>query len=407
VASPSPWRVEVSGPLEPFWRGLAVELLGLGYTPRAAAFQLRLVAHLSRWLAGEGLAAQDLTPAVVERFVAARRAAGYAHHRSPKALEPLLGYLRQLGVAPAPAVVAGTAVDGLLERYARYLTAERGLASSTVCGYVEMVRPFVAARVTAAGGAGLGTVTAGDVSAFVLAESRRRSPGTAKRLPTALRSLLRFLHVEGLLETSLTGAVPSIAGWRLAGLPRPLEPAQVRRLLASCDRRTAVGRRDFAILMLLARLGLRTCEVAALGLEDLDWRAGEIVVRGKGDRRERLPLPADVGEAVAGWLRRGRPSSAQGRWVFVRVRPPRGPLTAGGGVGNVVTAACRRAGLDPVGAHRLRHTAATEMLRAGAPLEEIGQVLRHRRLASTAIYAKVDRDALRTLARPWPIGGAA
>jgi len=403
----SPARVGVSGPLEPFADGFAVELLGLGYTPRGAGFQLQLVAHLSRWLAAEGLDAADLRPAVVERFVAARRGAGYAYHRSPRALVLLLGYLRSLGVAPPlAAVVASGPVEELLVRYRRWLEVERGLVPGTVAGYVEIVRPFLAAQARVDGGLDLGSLTAADVSGFVLCECRRRSRGTATRLVTALRSLLGFLHVDGVLERSLTGAVPSIANWRLAGLPRALEPREVRGLLESCDRRTRGGRRDFAILMLLARLGLRACEVARLGLEDIDWRAGEIVVAGKGDRRERLPLPADVGEAVAGWLRRGRPVTAQGRSVFVRVRAPHRALTARG-VGAVVSAAGLRVGLAPLGAHRLRHSAATEMLRAGAPLEEIGQVLRHRRLETTAIYAKVDRDSLRPLARAWPTGGAA
>jgi len=210
------------------------------------------------------------------------------------------------------------------------------------------------------------------VTAFVLAECPRRSRGSAKLLVTALRSLLGFLHVDGVLAESLIRSVPSVAGWRLAGLPRGLEAGQARRLLAGCDRRTTVGRRDFAILTLLVRLALRRGEVARLELCDIDWRAGEIVIRGKGDRQERLPLPTDVGEAVAGYLRRGRPASAEGRCVFVRVKAPHRALTPGG-VTNVVLAAGRRAGLGQIAAHRLRHTAATEMLRAGATLPEIGQ----------------------------------
>jgi site-specific recombinase XerD len=244
-------------------------------------------------------------------------------------------------------------------------------------------------------------VTAAAVSAFVLAEASRR-PGTSIcSVATALRSLLGFLHVEGLLECSLTGAVPGVGAWRGASLPRPLGPGELRRLLASCDRRRAIGRRDFAILLLLGRIGLRCGEVAGLALEDIDWRAGELVIYGKGRRDDRLPLPADVGEALAGYLRRGRPADALDRSVFVRALAPHRAMGSRA-VSRVVAAAAARAGLDPVRAHRLRHTAATELLRAGATLPEVGQVLRHRRLLSTAIYAKVDERSLRQLARPWP-----
>ena len=184
-----------------------------------------------------------------------------------------------------------------------------------------------------------------------------------------------------------------------------MDAGQVRALLDSCDRSTLAGKRDFAILTMLVRLGMRRGEVAGLRLDDIDWRAGEIVVRGKGQRLERLPLPADVGEAIAVYLRDGRPPGFPGREVFVRIKAPRQPLT-GGGVTQVVVSASKRAGLGEVTAHRLRHTAATELLRQGAPLQEIGELLRHRSVLTTAIYAKVDRDRLRELARPWPTGGA-
>jgi integrase/recombinase XerD len=399
-----PSRVRVCGPLEPYASGFAGELVRVGYTRDATAGHLRLAAELSCWLAGKGLDAAGLTVPVVEDFFAGRRAAGQVTLRSPRALQPLLEYLRERGVTPPAVLIASTPAEELLGRYRAYLLGERGLAAGTVRGYVDLVRPFVAGRVEA-DGLGLGCLTAADVSGYLLAACPGRSQTSAKLLVTALRSLLGFLHVEGVLPESLTGAVPSATGWRLAGLPRVLEPDELRRLLASCDRRSELGRRDFAILTLLARLGLRRGEVARLELGDLDWRAGELVIRGKGDRQERLPLLADVGEALAGYLRRGRPRSAQGRCVFVRVKAPHRALSPGG-ITNVVISAGGRAGLGPIAAHRLRHTAATEMLRAGATLPEVGQVLRHRSLLSTAIYAKVDREALRTIARPW-IGGAA
>ena len=218
---------------------------------------------------------------------------------------------------------------------------------------------------------------------------------------SALRSFLRFLHSEGIIGQPLAQAVPSVAGWSLAGLPKALDADQVQALLGSCDTATPAGRRDLAILSLLARVGLRGGEVACVMLDDIDWRAGEITIRGKGNRRDRLPLPADIGEVLAGYLA-GRPRTACDRAVFVRIKAPHRRLT-GAGVRNVVRRAAQRAGLGiPVNAHCLRHSAATGMLRAGASLAAVGQVLRHARPLTTAIYAKVDQHALRELARPWP-----
>ena len=402
-----PSRIRVSGPLKAFAAGFAGELSRQGYTPNSARLQMHLMAHLSCWLAGEGHDAQRLSTTEVERFLAARRAAGYTNHLTGKAMGPLLTYLRDLGVAPLPPAPAPNGpVEVALEHYRHYLTVERGVGSKTARGYVDAVRPFLRDRVSADGlGPDLEHLSAADVTAFVVATCPQQARGTAKLTVTALRSLLGFLHFEGAIARPLAAAVPSVAGWRLAGLPKGLEPAQVRSLLASCDRRTRNGRRDFAILTTLARLALRAGEVAALQLDDIDWRVGEIVVYGKGNRAERLPLPVDVGEAIAAYLRRGRPASADGRTVFVRVRAPHRALSTSG-VTQVVAAAARRAGLGKIHAHRLRHTAATQMLRAGASLPEIGQLLRHRRALTTAIYAKVDREALRTIARPWP-GGVA
>jgi integrase/recombinase XerD len=220
----------------------------------------------------------------------------------------------------------------------------------------------------------------------------------------ALRSFLRYLHVAGLIAMPLQWAVPCVADLRDRSLPRGLEPAVVKRLLSSCDRRRTVGRRDYAILLLLSRLGLRAGEVAALTLEDIDWHSGELLVAGKGGRYDVLPLPVDVGGAIVSYLRR-RPRIGD-RALFVRVTAPAGALRTSA-VSAVVREACSRARVPSAGSRALRHTAATEMLRHGASLPEIGEVLRHREQKTTAIYAKVDRRMLRRLARPWPEGGAA
>jgi integrase/recombinase XerD len=320
-----------------------------------------------------------------ERYFADRRSAGYANERTVVALGPLLGYLRGLGAAPvAVAASPATATGQLLARYKTYLTVERGVAASTAELNARLLRPFLGEH-AATGRLEFMELTAGDVTSFVLEQSARRSR-SVKRIVTALRSFLGFLYVEGLIGQPLARAVPSPPGWTLTGLPRALPDSEVAALLATCDAERPAGRRDLAILTLLARLGLRAGEVAALRLDDIDWRRGELVVRGKARRTDRLPLPADVGEKIASYLRDGRPGSAGCRAVFVTALAPYRPLSPGG-VTTVVAAAGRRAGLGTIHAHRLRHSAATAMLRAGGSLREIGDVLRHRRAMTTAIYA--------------------
>lgn len=287
-------RIRVTGPLEPYVSGFVVELVERGYTQVSAAQQLRLMAHVSRWLAWEGLVADDLSSARVAEFFAARRGAGFVNYVTPRALAALLEYLREVGVVPPAEEPARSEVEELLARYRAWLRSERGLASVTARNYSDMVRPFVSSRLDAAGELDLRGLSSGDVLAFVLAECPRRRPGSAKLLVTALRSLLGYLHVEGVIARPLAPVVPSVAGWRLAGLPRGLGAEQVTTLLDSCDLNTAVGVRDLAILKLLVRLGMRRGEVAALALDDIDWRSGELMVRGKGSRRERLPLPVVI-----------------------------------------------------------------------------------------------------------------
>ncbi len=395
-----PKQVAMTGPLAADRNGFADELAATGYTPGSAEHQVGLMAHLSRWLESRGLGPADLTPGRAEEFLQARRAEGYTLLLSQRALRPLLGYLRGLGVLPARPPVACTAAETLAGDYRRYLVSDRGLADATVCAYLATARLFLG-QLEQPGGLDLGRLTAARVRSFAVGQCCQRRAAAAGVLVVGLRSLLRFLFLSGHIGQQLAWAVPTPAGFAGASLPRALEPGAVAALLAGCDRGAAVGRRDFAILTLLARLGLRGGEVAALALDDIDWHQGEIVVQGKGTRRDRLPLPVDVGEALVAYLRAGRPAAGGCRAVFVRVRAPMGALGTRG-VADVVRLAARRAGLPALGPHRLRHSAATAMLRNGASLTEIGQVLRHARAATTAIYAKVDRAALRGLAQPWP-----
>jgi integrase/recombinase XerD len=295
---------------------------------------------------------------------------------------------------PGPA----TAVEALLADYRRYLVLERRLAPSSVTARVAVARRFLAAH-DRGGELALERLTPSDVTEFVLAESRRYRPASMKPLTVALRCLLRFVFLAGLVGRDLSGAVPAIAH-RASGLPKGIEASTVVTLLNGCDQSRPIGLRDRAILTLLVRLGLRAGEVAALRLDEVDWRAGELVVRGKGNRIDRLPLPADVGTVLVDYLRRGRPRSAC-RVLFLRACAPYDAMTARS-VTMVPRTASTRAGLPVIGAHRLRHTAATGMLRAGASLPEIAQALRHRSQASTAIYAAVDRAALDAVVRPWP-----
>lgn len=396
----------VLGPLAPYAAGFVVELVERGYRPRSVSGQLELMAHLSRWLVEQGVEPDGLTPGMAERFLEVRRE-GDGSLRSWRALDPLVGYLRRLGVVSKLAASADSPADRLLAEYRDYLLRERALTAGSVAHWERVARLFLAERSDPLEDA-LRRLSAGEVTEFVVAQcgSGGRSGPTAKILTSGLRSLLRFLHLTGRVPVPLAQAVPSAAGWRLSSLPRALEAEQVQQLLESCDCSTVIGRRDLAILLLLARLGLRACEVARLRLDDIDWRAGELTIRGKGSTTERLPLPHDIGEALVSYLRDGRPK-AEFREVFVSAYAPLRPLSPSAVVG-VVGYACDRAGMERVGPHRLRHTLASDLLRAGTPLAQIAPILRHASVATTAIYAKVDREALRALARPWPIvGGAA
>lgn len=390
-------RVLMTGPLAPFAAVFGLELRRRGYTPSTVEHQLREAARLSRWLEARGLLAAELTGDRIDQFLAVRRAGGSCGASRPP-LVCMVEVLRASGVVAADVTVpTSSPTDVLLGSFERYLLVERGLAAGTVRGYVSHARRFLDG-LSAIGGQA--DVTAAEVTRAVLRESVAVSVSAAQNFVSGLRSFLRFSFVEGLVEVDLSQAALPVTGRRRSSLPRGISKADADALLGSCDRRTALGRRDYALIVTLLRLGLRRSELAQLRLDDINWRAGELVVRGKSGREDRLPLPGDVGEAIAGYLHRGRPVSDR-REVFLRARAPFDPI-ASGTVASTVRRACRRAGIAEVGAHRLRHTVACEMVAAQVPLVQIAQVLRHRSLQSTAIYARVDLDRLRLLALPWP-----
>lgn len=395
-------RRGLAGPLSCHRRGFRGDLRRLGYSRSGENRQLQLLANLDCWLEAECFDLDALASPRVELFFAARRAAGYVNLRTVRSLAPLLGYLRRVGAvgeATRPDPVGPD--EALLDRFRRYLVIERGLVEGTTRFYIHIAGLFVA-ECHDGDGAGFGDLKAVEVTGFVTRVCDGRGLSSARQAISALRSFLRFLHLEGLTTVAFDDAVLSVAGSG-SSPPRGVSPDVVARLIAGCDRRSAMGRRDYAILMLLVRLGLRGGEIAGLDLDDFDWRAGVILVRGKGRRRDRLPLPADVGQAVAAYMWRGRPR-VEDRRLFLRCCAPIRGFAGSSAISAVVARACRAAGIPFVSPHRLRHTVATEMLRAGASLGEIGQVLRHRHISTTAVYAAVDHTRLAALARPWPGG---
>lgn len=391
--------VAVPGPLAVHKEALGAELLEHGYSPLTVRNLLRLAGHLSRWIEAHGIELRRLRIEDVDQFVASRRQASSRKSMSRAAVFSILGYLQRCGAIPALDFASThEPLPLLLLDYDNYLTRELSLTSRVVQQYLAVARRFIATWVTPSS-ADVAELGSADVIAFVIEESKHYSTGTVKLHVTAIRAFLRYLHVTGQISVDLAQGVPSVAGWRLAGLPRDLEPKEVRRLLATCDRRTHVGLTAFALLLLLVRLGVRCCEAAALKLEDIDWRQGQITVRGKG-REERLPLPQDVGEALARHLQVRR-NDVDVRHVFLRQRAPMGPMGVDA-LKATVRRHLRKAEISPPQPHRLRHTAATQMLRQGVSLDQVAQVLRHASVDTTAIYAKVDRNRLRELSQPWP-----
>lgn len=391
--------VRPGGPLGPFADDYRTHLVAVGYAFGSLQHLLTQFGEVSRWLDSEGLLAAQLNEVQAQRFAAFRHARGRVTLTSPASVRPLLAFLRSISVVAERAEAEGP-FEEFLGSYRCFLFNERGLADKTVAAHLDAARHFCLGVAKAP--ADLAGLRGSDVTSYLLTTCRRQSSPSARRTVVAVKSLLAYLHVTAIIPVSLIPAVPKVAGPRRCHQPPELSPSQVARLLESCDPHSGVGLRDYAILMLLARLGLRPCEVVALMLDDIDWHHGEILVRGKGNRHERLPLLSEVGSAVAAYLQEGRPAPTDGcRKVFLRGRAPWTSITFAA-VQAVVQNASQRAGLEEIGPRHLRRHAATQMHRSGASLSAVAEVLRHHDTKVTTVYVDVDGSALSGLARVWP-----
>jgi site-specific recombinase XerD len=381
----------------------AARLVKDGLTRQGTLRCLRLVADLLSSIGRTRSRLTDLDERMVERFLCHRATKQSIQRGDRAALKRLLSVLRDADmIAPAESTRI-TRQDQILAEFSDYLQRERGLVPTSIVRYLPAIRRFLC-EVCPAGA--LSKIDHADVVRYVERHARDGSAMSGKALCWSLRAFLRYLHHKGLNPVSLAGCVPSIRQWKLANLPTYLSAEQVQKVLDGCDRASAIGRRDYALLMMLAKLGLRANEVATLTLDDIDWRSGEMRLRAKGRQRARMPIPPDVGAAVVAYLRNARPKSSCRR-LFLRTLAPRVGFTSSSTITKIAKTAIERVGIRGFahqGAHLFRHSLATELLRSGATLSEIGQLLQHRSHDTTRIYAKVDIDTLRTLSLPWPGG---
>jgi site-specific recombinase XerD len=401
---PAAVRKAHEGPLDCYIDLFVQRLREQQFSPESVRTQVLHVADLSRWLHARGMGVDALTAAVIDAYCQEQRPGAQHRPGYRAALRRLIAILREQGVCRDVAPVALSPRQRAEEDFARYLSAERGLAPATLLNYV----PFVSQLLTERFGRGpirLPRLRARDIIGFVQRHAHDFCPGRTKLMLTALRSFLRHLHLRGDIGAELAACVPCVPRWALTEVPKFLPHGAVRQVLKHCERRSACGMRDYAILLLLSRLGLRAGEVVSLTLDDIDWRAGQLTLHCKGHRSAQVPLIAEVGEALAHYIQHGRPRCTTRR-LFIRGRAPRDGFANSSAICCIVERALARAGVHSArkGAHLFRHTLATQMLRHGASLGEIGQVLRHRRPDTTLIYAKVDLGALRTLAVAWPGG---
>jgi len=397
------------GPLQLHIDSFLDHLHAKGYAPQSVTSKGSIAIAFARWSQGERIGVENLSEDHLAAFVKRRP----PRPNAPVELRALRQFLTHLRIERGLPVLAegkpASSADDLAQRYAGYLRNDRGLAENSVLIYTPCVRDFLTYRLAKTGNLALETLDAETIRVFLIERIAHRSSESARLLSVALRSLLRFLFLRGETPRDLSPAVPMVRTYRQSSVPAVLSPEEVESALSATDRSTTRGGRDYAILLLLARLGLRAGEIVSLELSDIHWRTGEIVVRGKGPRLDHVPLLADVGEAVALYIRKDRGASISRR-IFLRLIPPRIGLASPCSIDHIVRFAFARAGVRPRHrrvAHLFRHSLATRMIRHGASIAEIAEVLRHRSQSTTAVYAKVSFEALRTVARPWPVGGGA
>jgi integrase/recombinase XerD len=403
--TPAVLPVAPGGPLYPYIEPFAESLLERGYSAATAKHKIQLLRKLDQWLDRRRIGIEQLGEDTTESFLGYIRGRGRNQHADPSTVRYLLGDLREAGVIPSPVVKHDVSpIYRTQTRFAEYLVDERGLSQSTVRHYTSELDGFLW-WCFPSGAISLRDLSSADITQWVLHRARTVSPHSAQCTRTGLRSFLQFLHQRGEIAMNLAASIPPVANWTLALLPKYLTPADIELVLNTCKTDSAQGRRDLAVLLLLARLGLRAGEVVGLRLQDIDWNAGELTTRGKGGREDRLPIPVNVGKALATYLRHSRPSCVSQR-VFLRLCAPHQGFAGSSIVTVIFQRALKCAGLNSSyrGAHLLRHSLDTRMLRGGASLAEIGGILRHRLPKTTAIYTKVDLAALRALAQPW-LGG--
>lgn len=395
----------IAGPLSSHIDAFATQLSIQGYCDTNLKTKIRQLAHLGEWLHEKQLEVNDLNESVIDAFIEHRQKSGYVFHSNKVSFRALLWNLRNIGVIPVACQNSDDSAFNIIKHsFEIYLKEERNLSDTTLNKYLSIVHKFLLNRFGQEN-INLNEISPSDITKFILKNVDTVMPRYISYIASALRSFFRFLYLSEETKNDLTSSIPSVANWRLSELPKSLDPEQVDRLLACCNQNSTIGQRDYTILLLLARLGLRAGEIVAMTLDDINWETGELVIRGKGDKLSILPILQDVGEALSYYLRYGRPI-CKTRQVFVRFKAPHVGFSTSHAICDVVKRALSRAGIDSArqGAHLLRHSLATHMINKGATMAEIGEILRHSSPNTTEIYAKVNMAALGSLTQPWPGG---